>query len=134
MTTRIDAIAARLEAATPGPLHVASQAGASTGLWRVLQDGYETPLTHPDATEFGKFARLEDAVFAAFAPADVAVLLAVVRQVAEAHKAIDWTDPRRGEHYMLCGTCRTPAGFLVPWPCPTATALAPLTKEETDRG
>lgn len=127
MTTRLDQIAARLERnAVPDPHH-----------------------TSEDCRECSD-AR------------DIAALLAVVREVAALHRPLvqhyhEAHCPRRfeeqhaearhteseygGEYVCLdmplgavCEECRDEDGEHAEYPCPTATAVATLTKEEADRG
>lgn len=67
--TRLEDIAARLEAATPGP-------------WRVYGANYIDAGPNTNLIANGSVPALGDAELIAHAPADLAALLAVVREVA----------------------------------------------------
>lgn len=98
-------------------------------------------------------------IYASVARDDYSALLDVVREVAALHRretVYAWAEdcPERDEAHTenrhvetgnayeyicldspvseTCSHCVSTDEESVPYPCPTATALAPLTKEETD--
>lgn len=119
MGSRLEEIAARLEAATPGPWRL----GAS-GIAAVAGREYLVHTIRSDS----------DADLIVNAPADVAVLLAVVREVAAL--AEEWR--YKGEFGWGAwqeGEGPDPEGWALDHAAgKIRDALAPLTKEETDAG
>ena len=116
----LQAIEARLAAATPGPW---SRSGYDVGQV-VYGPGGQPDLIGPISTN----SDIEDAEFIAHAPKDIRALLAevgrlsglldVVKKIHE--KRVDPDDPD-GE--FCCDACRDVWGMLPFWPCPTMRAL-----------
>lgn len=108
MTDRLAEIEARLSAATPGPWEWVPSAvyAASHVLGGAGEQGF--PVLRTAASGWAIPA---DAELIAHAPADLAALVAVVREVAALHQRDTWSD---------CGRCH------VAWPCPTAAAVQTL--------
>jgi hypothetical protein len=122
MTTRdrLDAIAARMEAATPGPWELSDAGGPSGGMVISLAGR-------------GRFvadmARDTDADLIAHAPTDLDAMHAALTAVLALHRPDPIYDGR-----MCAGeTCRAPYDGAVPYPCPTVGAVesALNTKEES---
>lgn len=112
--SRLDAIAARLEAATPGPWQAVTDNDGRTKEHAVWSERFliaECIQTKPDAD------------LIAHAPADLAVLLAVVREVAALADSLDNpTGPLNGADRL---TFNVVARKI-------RRAIVPLTEEETD--
>jgi hypothetical protein len=108
MSDLLSEIEERLSNATPGPWDWVPSAveGGSHVLGVVGESGFPVLRTSPYAPP-----RQRDADLIAHAPADLAALVAVVREVAALHTRDTWSD---------CGRCH------VAWPCPTAAAVQKL--------
>lgn len=135
---RLDEIESRLEAATPGPWEaygtvVAAMTGP--GDCEGCSGVVGGPLHEPSClwSEIAG-AGEADAELIAHAPADLAALLAVVREVARLHQPIPdgmgFIDGSYGTISPACGTCGAYDEYAVPWPCPTARALQALTESK----
>lgn len=121
-TSKLDAIAARLESATPGPWEAVTDDDGRTkehSVWSEQSSDYvaEWIVTKPDAD------------LIAHAPADLAALLAVVEALLEArrdltHNHLHRVPGRWDKDGSFCDVCAR-VGAL-------DDALAALTKEETD--
>lgn len=137
--TRLDEIAARLEAATPGPWEAyGTTVAAMTGPGDCGGcSGLPSPEHEPSCL-WSEIAGADepDAELIAHAPADLSSLLAVVREVAGLHRPVPDGLGDTGTGYgtvsPACGTCGTHDEYAVPWPCPTARALEALTEIEGD--
>jgi hypothetical protein len=108
---RLAAIEERLANATPGPweecAYRAEGGEAGYSIDQMADDVIVEEVARLPRTPQGSW----DACFIAHAPADLAALVAVVREVAALHTRDTWSD---------CGRCH------VAWPCPTAAAVQKL--------
>ena len=111
MTSRLDAIKARAEAATGGP-------------WRVQLDGFDYG---PWDEVYVDNARgqcpctpcgVSNAEFIAHARSDVPVLVAAVEVVLAMHKEVQWA-----ESWPTCLHCNDAEGSPLAYPCPTVAAI-----------
>lgn len=120
----LDAIRARVEAATPGPWFAWSRGvgwliGLDPDANQCIPGGFRTDI-----------AREADAEFIAHARTDVPALLAEVEQLRaqwDAVLALHRPDGGVGGPGAMCVECTadfgTPAEDPEPWPCPTVRAL-----------
>ena len=125
-TDRLTEIEARLAAATPGPWE--ARDGLYDGKYvvgpREAGDIAKGPIQLFSPTFWTKRSARNAELIAA-APADLAALVAVVREVEEIHRRVRLSDGR-----WICAICPTvtPSGALVPtlYPCPTVVAVQKL--------
>lgn len=125
----LNEIEARLAAATPGPWE--NDGGGEIGQHYSRPEPYQqivsTTVSCGSYCLGGSSAGVEhhdDAELIAHAPADLAALVAVVREVEGLHQphAVICLNPSHGKDCdaMVCDTCDAP------WPCPTAAAIQRL--------
>ena len=122
---RLDKIEARANAATEGPWEVKPYNG-----WHDASDEIDSFVGPSDATiveqlgcgccDVGLEVSPTDAEFIAHARTDVPALIAALRAVLKLHKE-DGHGWGPGESF--CTECQQGYGLLVPYPCPTVTAI-----------
>ena len=122
---RLNEIEARANAATEGPWEVKPYNG-----WHDASDEIDSFVGPSDATiveqlgcgccDVGLEVSPTDAEFIAHARADVPDMAAALRAVLKLHKE-DGHGWGPGESF--CTECQQGYGLLVPYPCPTVTAI-----------
>ena len=112
---RLREIEERLASATPGPWEI--------GVVEPMPDGWPGAYAAVEPNIAGGLDPL-DAELIAHAPADLAALVAVVREVEALHRphVVVCLNPSHGKDCVgqVCDTCDAP------WPCPTAAAVQKL--------
>ena len=123
MSSQLDAIKARAEAATEGP-------------WRVRTDYIPGVIEVEGPTASNDYvaelsADKADLEFIAHSRADIPALVAAVEAVLELHKPItddgnslrNWLGMYDGKPRDYCNECEVDGYTAVPYPCPTVTAI-----------
>ena len=123
MSSQLDAIKERAEAATDGP-------------WRVISDYIPGVIEVEGPTASNDYvaelsADKADLEFIAHARQDIPALLAAVEAVLELHKPItddgnslrNWLGMGNGKPRDYCNECEVDGYTAVPYPCPTVTAI-----------
>ena len=110
MSSQLDAIKARAEAATEGP-------------WRVRTDYIPGVIEVEGPTASNDYvaelsADKADLEFIAHSRADIPALVAAVEAVLELHKEVQWK-----ESWPTCIHCNSGEGSPLAYPCPTVTAI-----------
>jgi len=141
MTSRLDAIKARAEAATDGPwvqgrFIDSHHTSRKSDEWKSNADEQERLSVRVGDPMGEHVARItdgdhSDAVFIAHARQDIPALLAAVEAVLELHKPItddgnslrNWLGVYDGKPRDYCNECEVDGYTAVPYPCPTVTAI-----------
>ena len=123
MSSQLDAIKERAEAATDGP-------------WRVISDYIPGVIEVEGPTASNDYvaelsADKADLEFIAHARQDIPALAAAVEAVLELHKPItddgnslrNWLGMGNGKPRDYCNECEVDGYTAVPYPCPTVTAI-----------
>jgi len=140
MTSRLDAIKARAEAATDGPwvqgrFIDSHHTSRKSDEWKSNADEQERLSVRVGDPMGEHVARItdgdhSDAVFIAHARQDIPALLAAVEAVLELHKPWTVSNPSESTVNHCCDQCyEGGTGDYVPYPCPTVAAIQSALRE-----
>lgn len=119
MSSRLDEIKARAEAATKGPW--SDSAGDGYGPFLAINSAGATVAR----CDYGPYEGSRDAEFVAHARTDVPALVAAVEEVLSLHKEVKWA-----ESWPTCIHCNDGEGRPLAYPCPTIEAIRSALGEE----